>query len=269
MVAGVARGTRGGRGLARGLRRAEPGPPSASSNGSPRMPSCCWWRRERASGCSGAPSSAGRRRSFRDCWWSSSSDLSSSVPGSPWCFARHGPAYGRGGLVLTLAGAGFIAYGGMWFFGPGEDPYVRPARAQPNPPRGPRRRPGGARPPPGPAPDLRQWAGSVPDGVRGRGDHPLALCGPQPRAPRVARFSRDPPRMVVGVRAGGRAASRPAPSSRHRPREPASGGADRPRQPPDGGFLRRRLRLPGGPVGEPRDRDRVRRCQLPQRKLVG
>ena len=49
-------------------------------------------------------------------------------------FRPHGPAYGRGGLVLALAGAGLMAYGGMWFFGPGEDPYVRPAQVQPNPP---------------------------------------------------------------------------------------------------------------------------------------
>ena len=49
-------------------------------------------------------------------------------------FRPHGPAYGRGGLVITLVGAGLIGYGGMWFFGPGEDPYVRPAQVQPNPP---------------------------------------------------------------------------------------------------------------------------------------
>lgn len=49
-------------------------------------------------------------------------------------FRPHRPAYGRGGVLLTVVGGGLIAYGGMWFFGPGEDPYVRPAQAQPNPP---------------------------------------------------------------------------------------------------------------------------------------
>ncbi len=49
-------------------------------------------------------------------------------------FRPHGAAYGRGGVLLTLVGAGLVAYGGMWFFGPGEDPYVRPAQPQPNPP---------------------------------------------------------------------------------------------------------------------------------------
>ena len=49
-------------------------------------------------------------------------------------FRPHGPAYRRGGLVLTLAGAAVIVAGGAWFFAPGQDPYVRRPQPQPAPP---------------------------------------------------------------------------------------------------------------------------------------
>ena len=49
-------------------------------------------------------------------------------------FRPHGPAYGRGGLLLTLVGGAVLVAGGMWFFAPGEDPYVRNPQPQPEPP---------------------------------------------------------------------------------------------------------------------------------------
>ena len=54
--------------------------------------------------------------------------------GLAMAFRPYGAAYRRGGVLLTTVGIGLIAYGGMWFFGPGEDPYVRAAQAQPSPP---------------------------------------------------------------------------------------------------------------------------------------
>ena len=49
-------------------------------------------------------------------------------------FRPHGPAYGRGGLLLALVGGAVIVAGGTWFFAPGEDPYVRSPQPQPQPP---------------------------------------------------------------------------------------------------------------------------------------
>ncbi len=49
-------------------------------------------------------------------------------------FRPHGPAYRRGGLVLTLTGAAVVVAGGSWFFAPGQDPYVRQPQPQPDPP---------------------------------------------------------------------------------------------------------------------------------------
>ena len=48
-------------------------------------------------------------------------------------FRPRGPAMRRGGLLLAVAGAGVLVFGFSWFFGPGQDPYMRRPQPQPDP----------------------------------------------------------------------------------------------------------------------------------------
>ena len=49
-------------------------------------------------------------------------------------FRPHGPAFRRAGLALAVAGVAVISLGMHWFFGDGQDPYVRKPQPQPEPP---------------------------------------------------------------------------------------------------------------------------------------